>query len=362
MKDRRLDHRRLLDLHRRLRRRRQPGRPAQARPRAVLGRPRVGLGVAGEPAHPLQPRLGRPRRQAVERAQGLRLVGRGAGQVDRARRPGLRGRQAAVVPAAGGRRRTGRVWPATTRSSCRPTARAGCTRPPGCSTARCPTHYEPHESPVTQPALPAAGQPDPPGVQAHGQPVQPLRRRAGRRGLPVRLHDLPADRAPHGRRDEPLAAVPVRAAAGVLLRGLPRAGRASAGWSTAGWATIVTRPHRDRGAGAGHRPRRRPLHGGRPDDPPGRAALPLGRRQQAVVSGDSANDLFGVTLDPNVHIQETKVASCDIRPGRRPTGPALRRLVEDYRARAGITVETGNAQRTATAPGDRTPRAEGEPR
>ena len=37
----------------------------------------------------------------------------------------------------------------------------------------------------------------------------------------------------------------------------------------------------------------------------------------AVVSGDSANDLFGVTLDPNVHIQESKAATCDIRPGRR---------------------------------------------
>ena len=65
------------------------------------------------------------------------------------------------------------------------------------------------------------------------------------------------------------------------------------------------------------------------------------------VTGDSANDLFGVTLDPNVHIQESKVASCDIQPGRRPTGPALLRFVEEYRSRAGITVETGNRQRTA---------------
>ena len=50
----------------------------------------------------------------------------------------------------------------------------------------------------------------------------------------------------------------------------------------------------------------------------------------ALVSGDSANDLFGVTLDPNVHIQESKVASCDIQPGRRPDRPgaaALRRGV-----------------------------------
>jgi formate dehydrogenase major subunit len=66
----------------------------------------------------------------------------------------------------------------------------------------------------------------------------------------------------------------------------------------------------------------------------------------ALVSGDSANDLFGVTLDPNVHIQESKVASCDIQPGRRPTGPALLRFVDEYRQRAGITVETGNQLRT----------------
>jgi formate dehydrogenase major subunit len=66
----------------------------------------------------------------------------------------------------------------------------------------------------------------------------------------------------------------------------------------------------------------------------------------ALVVGDSANDLFGVTLDPNVHIQESKVASCDIQPGRRPTGAALLRFVADYRSRAGITVETGNTLRT----------------
>jgi formate dehydrogenase major subunit len=62
--------------------------------------------------------------------------------------------------------------------------------------------------------------------------------------------------------------------------------------------------------------------------------------QDAVVSGDSANDLLGIALDPNVHIQESKAASCDIQPGRRPTGAALLRFVEEYRSRAGITVET----------------------
>lgn len=68
----------------------------------------------------------------------------------------------------------------------------------------------------------------------------------------------------------------------------------------------------------------------------------------ALVTGDSANDLFGVTLDPNVHIQESKVASCDIQPGRRPTGPELLRFVSDYQSRAGITVHTGNTRRTET--------------
>ena len=37
---------------------------------------RLGLRLAGQPAHPLQPRLRRPRGPALERAQGLDLVGR----------------------------------------------------------------------------------------------------------------------------------------------------------------------------------------------------------------------------------------------------------------------------------------------
>ena len=73
----------------------------------------------------------------------------------------------------------------------------------------------------------------------------------------------------------------------------------------------------------------------------------------ALSRGDSANDLFGVTLDPNVHIQEDKAASCDIRAGRRPTGPALLEFVADYRRRAGITTETGNQGHTPASPEDR---------
>ena len=56
--------------------------------------------------------------------------------------------------------------------------------------------------------------------------------------------------------------------------------------------------------------------------------------QKGLVTGDSANDLVGLALDPNVHIGEYKVLTCDVRAGRRPRGETLTRLVEDYRSRA----------------------------
>ena len=52
-----------------------------------------------------------------------------------------------------------------------------------------------------------------------------------------------------------------------------------------------------------------------------------------LTTGDSANDLLGVVLDPNVLIQESKVCTCDIRPGRRPTGAALLAYLAEYRRR-----------------------------
>ena len=60
-----------------------------------------------------------------------------------------------------------------------------------------------------------------------------------------------------------------------------------------------------------------------------------------LVDGDVVNDLLGVVVDPNVFIQESKVATCDIQPGRRPRGPALLEYIAAYRRRAGITPKTG---------------------
>jgi formate dehydrogenase major subunit len=58
-------------------------------------------------------------------------------------------------------------------------------------------------------------------------------------------------------------------------------------------------------------------------------------------TGDPANDLTSISLDPNVHIQEVKAFACDIQPGRRPRGAARPGLVREYQRRAGITEDTG---------------------
>jgi len=81
--------------------------------------------------------------------------------------------------------------------------------------------------------------------------------------------------------------------------------------------------------------------------------LPFHWGTQGLVTGDAVNDLFGIALEPNVLIQDTKATTCDIRPGHRPRGAALLALVADYRRRAGVTVETGTHLATAREEGDR---------
>lgn len=65
-----------------------------------------------------------------------------------------------------------------------------------------------------------------------------------------------------------------------------------------------------------------------------------------VSTGDAANELVAIALDPNSHIQEDKALTADIRPGRRPRGPALPELVAEYRRRAGISDTTGTETTT----------------
>ena len=69
--------------------------------------------------------------------------------------------------------------------------------------------------------------------------------------------------------------------------------------------------------------------------------LPYHWGPNGLTTGDAANELLHLSLDPNTHIQEAKALTCDIRPGRRPRGPAAPALVEGYRRRAGIDRRTG---------------------
>jgi formate dehydrogenase major subunit len=59
--------------------------------------------------------------------------------------------------------------------------------------------------------------------------------------------------------------------------------------------------------------------------------MPFHWGSKGATTGDSANDLLGLALDPNVHIQNTKAQTCDIQPGRRPRGPERRALVDRHR-------------------------------
>jgi formate dehydrogenase major subunit len=69
--------------------------------------------------------------------------------------------------------------------------------------------------------------------------------------------------------------------------------------------------------------------------------IPYHWGQDGISTGDPANELASMSLDPNSHIQEVKAFTCDIRPGRRPTGAARNDLVREYQRRAGITEQTG---------------------
>jgi formate dehydrogenase major subunit len=105
-----------------------------------------------------------------------------------------------------------------------------------------------------------------------------------------------------------------------------------------GWATIVT-------ARSAIEARVMVTERIRPLRVAGRVAhqvgLPWHWGQNGLTAGDAANELVHLSLDPNVHIQEDKAFACDVRPGRRPRGPALRALVREYQQRAGITPQTG---------------------
>jgi formate dehydrogenase major subunit len=189
-----------------------------------------------------------------------------------------------------------------------------------------PTHYEPHESPFGNPL--------------YGQRSNPARQQMPRPENPS--NPSPSDAYPYALTTYRLTE---HHTAGAMSRTLPYLSElqpelfcevspelaAERGLEHGGWATIVTARTAiearvlvtDRVAPLEVDGRR--LH---------QVGVPYHWGFKGLSKGDSANDLFPIVLDPNVHIQEVKAASCDIRPGRRPRGRRLRELVESYPSEA----------------------------
>jgi formate dehydrogenase major subunit len=199
--------------------------------------------------------------------------------------------------------------------------------PTGIKDGPLPTHYEPHESPVRNPL--------------YGQGVNPARERFSRPENPYHTTgDEPStDRYPYVMTTYRLTE---HHTAGGMTRTVPHLAElqpemfcevspalaAERGLENGGWATIVTArtaiearvlvteripPLRVDG---------RLVH---------QVGLPYHFGFTGLVTGDAANDLFPLVLDPTVHIQEVKAATCDVVPGRRPRGPELRRFVAGHR-------------------------------
>ena len=201
--------------------------------------------------------------------------------------------------------------------------------PAGLTDGPLPTHYEPHESPFANPLY--AQQANPTRVQFRRRDNE-YNPTAGEAGAEVFPYVFTTYRLTEHH------------TAGGMSRTLPHLAElqpamfcevspelaAERGLANGGWATIVTSrtaiearvlvtdripPLRVAG---------RVVH---------QVGLPYHWGQRGLTTGDAANDLLPVVLDSNVNIQESKASTCDIRPGRRPRGPALGEMVDGYRQR-----------------------------
>jgi formate dehydrogenase major subunit len=218
--------------------------------------------------------------------------------------------------------------------------------PAGLTDGPLPTHYEPHESPLANPL--------------YKQQANPVRIRFDRPGNRTN----PADGEP-GAAVFPYVATTNRLTehhtAGGMSRWVAPLAElqpeffcevspelaAERGLEHGGWATIVSA----RSAVEARvlvTARVQPLRLG--DRVVHQIGLPYHWGNRGLVTGDAANDLMGLELDPNVQIPPTKVVTCDILPGRRPRGAALTELVASYRRRAGLP-EPGEAEPGEAEPG-----------
>ncbi len=182
--------------------------------------------------------------------------------------------------------------------------------PSGLVDAPIPTHYEPHESPLGNPIYP--------DVQAN--PARQIFERPENRSNPD-----------HGAR-YPYVLTTYRLTehhtAGGMSRTLPVLTQlqpelfcevnpelaAERGLEHGGWATISTeRATIEARVLVTERMPSLTVGGRRVHQ----VGLPYHWGRNGITTGDSANDLTAIVLDPNVHIQGVKALTCDIRAGRR---------------------------------------------
>ena len=203
--------------------------------------------------------------------------------------------------------------------------------PSGLSDGPLPTHYEPRESPVANPLY---QQQCNPAIQTWDRPGNRYNPSDGERG---------ADRYPFVLTTYRLTE---HHTAGGMTRGLPYLAElqpelfcevspelaALRGLRHGGWVTILT----SRTAIEARVLVTRRI---RPVQLDGRVVhqigLPYHWGPNGLSAGDTPNELLALLADPNVHIMESKAATCDLRPGRRPRGPALDELVAEHRRRGG---------------------------
>ena len=197
-----------------------------------------------------------------------------------------------------------------------------------------PTHYEPHESPFSNPLY---GQDASPTRQTNERPENPYNPTAGQPGAEVFPFVLTTYRLTEhhtaggmSRTVERLAELQPE----LFCEVSPQLA-AQRGLEHGGWATIVTtRAAIEARVLVTERIQPLPI-GARTAHQVG---MPYHFGRRGLVTGDSVNDLLPLVLDLNTHISEYKVATCDIQPGRRPRGRALLAYVEEYRRRAGVAV------------------------
>jgi formate dehydrogenase major subunit len=193
-----------------------------------------------------------------------------------------------------------------------------------------PTHYEPHESPFSNPLY---KQQQNPTRQRYDRVANPYNPSVGQPGAGIYPYVLTSYRLTEHH------------TAGGMSRTLSYLSElqpelfcevspelaAERRLEHGGWATIVTSRTAIE-ARVMVTDRMKPL---RVDDRVAhQVGVPYHWGGRGIARGDVVNDLFSLALDPNVHIQEVKAASCDIIPGRRPRGEALTEFVASYRTRA----------------------------